>query len=136
MASFVSTDAYVSINSVDLSDYVQSVTFNYEAEEVDETAMGDTTRKNTGGLKNWSFDIAFKQDYAAGAVDATLWPLVGSTAAVVYRPTSAAASATNPSYSGTGLVASYQPNPGNSVGDLATANVRISPAGTLSRATA
>jgi hypothetical protein len=135
MASLVLNDAYVLINAVDLSDYVQSATVNYSAEMVDETAMGDTSRKNKGGLKNWSIDVEFKQNFAAGAVDATLFSLVGTTFPVEVRPTSAARSATNPAYTGTGVLESYNPI-GNSVGDLATAAITIQSAGTLTRLTA
>lgn len=134
MASFVLTDASVVINAVDLSDHVQSVTVNYAAEMVDETAMGDTTRINKGGLKTWSMDIAFKQDHAASEVDATLFTLVGSTFTVTIKPTSAAVSATNPSFSGTGILESYNPVTGGT-GDLATTSVTIQSAGALARAT-
>lgn len=135
MASLIFDDASVVINAVDLSDRVQSVTLNYSAELQDETAMGDDTRVNKGGLKNWSFDIEFKQDFAVGEVDATLFSLVGSTFTITVKPTSAAVAATNPSYSGTGILESYNPI-GNSVGDLATAPVTVQSAGTLTRATA
>jgi len=134
MAKFVLTDASLVINSVDLSDHVRSVTLNYEAELQDDTTMGDDTRTNLGGLKNWSMDVEFTQDYASGEVDATLFSIVGSAVTVVLKPTSSAVSATNPSYSGTGVIGSYSPI-GNSVGDLAVAPVTIAPAGTLTRAT-
>ena len=134
MAKFVFTDASLVINSVDLSDHVQSVTLNYEAELQDSTCMGDDTRLNTGGLKNWSMDVQFAQDYASNEVDATMFSIVGSGVTVVLKPTSGAVSSTNPSYSGTGVIGSYNPL-GNSVGDLATAPVTIASGGTLTRAT-
>lgn len=134
MAALAFNDAFVSINSVDLSDRVQSVTLNYAAEMLDETSMGATTRTNLGGLKNWSIDIEFKQDYASGEVDATLFPLVGTTFTVIVRPVNAGGvGATNPNYTGTGILESYAPM-GNSVGDLATAPITIQSAGALSRA--
>jgi hypothetical protein len=77
-----------------------------------------------GGLKDWSASIDFAQDYAAAQVDATMFPLVGSTFAVEIRPTSGARSATNPAYTGTGILESYQPI-GGSVGDEATTTVSI-----------
>lgn len=134
MAKFVFTDASLVINSVDLSDHVQSVTLNYEAELQDDTTMGDDTRTNLGGLKNWSMDVQFAQDFAANEVDATLFSIVGTAVTCVLKPTSGAVSSTNPSYTGSGIIASYNPL-GNSVGDLATAPVTIAPAGTLARAT-
>jgi hypothetical protein len=50
MASFVLTNAYVKINSVDLSDHVRSVKINYSAETPDNTAMGATTHSRLPGL--------------------------------------------------------------------------------------
>lgn len=130
----VLTDAFVSIDGVDLSDHVRSVTINYAAELQDKTAMGDTTRIKIGGLKDWSMDIEFNQDFAAAEPDATLFPLVGTTFAVVVRATSAAKSATNPEYGGTGILESYPPL-GQSVGDLAVTAITIQSAGALSRST-
>lgn len=135
MASLALTDAFVSIGGVDLSDWVLSVTLPRGVESLDETTMGATTRIGKGGLKTWNVEVEFKQDFAAGGPDATLDPLVGTTATIIVRPTSAAVSATNPNYTGTGLITNYQPF-GNSVGDLATCSVSIESAGTMTRATA
>ena len=134
MAEFVFTDASVVINAVDLSDHVRQVTLNYSAELQDDTAMGEDTRSRLGGLKDWSMEVEFNQDFAAAEVDVTLFPLVGTAFTVTLKPTSAAVSATNPSYSGTGILESYPPM-GGSVGDLAVAAISIQAAGTLTRAT-
>jgi len=136
MATLILDDASVVLNSVDLSDHVKSVALTYEADLQDNTAMGDNTKSNQGGLKNWSMDVTFNQDFAAGEVDATIFPIVGSDVPVVVKPTSAAVSATNPSYSGTGVIGSYNPM-GGSVGDLQQTSVSISPANhtDLTRAT-
>lgn len=136
MASFAFTDAHVEINSVDLSDHVKQVTLTYEAEMLDSTAMGDTTRINLGGLKNWQMSIDFIQDFASSQVDATLFSLVGSSFTVTVRPVkTGGVSATNPNYTGTGVLQDYSPM-GNQVGELAMAPVTIVPGGALSRATA
>lgn len=135
MASLVLTNASVIINSVDLSAFVQSVTINAGAELVDATTMGDTTRKSRGGLRTWSIDVEFTQSFGVGAVDATLFGLVGATFPVSVQPVAGAATATNPRYSGTGILESYTPI-GNAVGDLAVAPVTIQSAGPLTRATA
>ena len=136
MPSLTFNDAHVSLNAVDLSAFVTSVTINYSAELLDETAMGDTTRKNKGGLKDWSVAVEFKQDFAAGAVDVSLFALVGTTFPVVIRPVKATVvGATNPNYTGTGILESYTPV-GNTVGDLAMAPVSIQAAGPLTRAVA
>ena len=135
MATFVYTDASVVVNSVDLSDHVKSCSLNYEAEMLDDTVMGDTTRSNIAGLLNWSIDVEFLQDFAAAKVDATLFSLVGAAAfTVTVKPTSGSVSATNPSFSGSVVLESYPPMSG-SVGDLETASATFRSAGTLTRAT-
>jgi len=135
MATFVYTDASVVVNSVDLSDHVKSCTLNYEAEMLDDTVMGDTTRSNMAGLLNWSIDVDFLQDFASAKVDATLFTLVGAAAfTVVLKPTSGSVSSTNPSFTGTAVLESYPPMTGG-VGDIETVSVTFRSAGTLARAT-
>jgi hypothetical protein len=127
MATLVLNDASVVINSVDLSDHVKSVSIDYESETQDNTAMGDDTRSMQGGLKNWSMSVEFHQDYAAGEVDATIFPIIGSAVPIVVKATSGAVSATNPSYSSYGMVNKYTPI-GGGVGDLAATPIEIVPA--------
>ncbi|WFE41955.1 radical SAM protein [Micromonospora sp. WMMD998] len=134
MPSFAFTDAKVTVNAVDLSSYVRQATLNVQADQLDDTAMGDSFRSRIGGLKDWSVSLEFNSDFAAGAVDATLFPLLGSVVTVTVKATSATTSATNPQYSGPVLVSAYNPI-GNSVGDLATNSVTWQGAGALARAT-
>lgn len=135
MAEFAFVDAFVSVGGTDLSDHVRQVTLTVSADELDKTAMGGTYRSRIGGLKDWSVSLEFNSDFAASEIDATLWPLFGTAATVVIRPTSAAVGATNPQYSGSVLVSQVNPL-GNSVGDLATVSVQWPGAGALARATA
>lgn len=135
MAKMVLTDAFVSIAGNDVSDHVKSVSINYAADMQDSTAMGDGTHKRLGGLKDWSMDIEFHQDFAASNIDSILFPLVGSNAAMIVRPVKSTVVGTgNPNYTGTGIMESYKPL-GGSVGDLAMCNITIQGNGTLSRAT-
>lgn len=134
MATFVLTDASLTVGGTDLSDHIRSITLDYAAELQDDTAMGDTTRSVAGGLKTWSFTVEWLQDYAASKVDATLFSAVGTAVALVGKPTSAAVSATNPTFSGTGVLGTYNPM-GGSVGDQAVASSVFTAAGTLTRAT-
>jgi len=135
MASFAFIDARLEVNSVVLSTFCRGVTLNTSADELDDTAMGDTYRSRIGGLKDWSLAPEFNSDFAASAVDATLFPLLGTVVTGKVRPTSAAISATNPEYSGSVLISQYNPM-GNSIGDLATVSVQWPGAGALTRATA
>lgn len=134
MAVFVMTDASVTVNSVDLSSYVTSLTLNYEKDSVEVTAMGSSGHTFTGGLQNVSLDVTFNQDFAATKVAATLDALIGTTTTVVVKPTSAAVSATNPSYTiSNAFLAATQPVAG-SVGDLAAMSVSFT-GGTIVKAT-
>ena len=134
MANMVLTNAFVSINSVNLSQFVKSVSISYKSEMQDDTAMGDTARSRIGSLKDYSLSIEFFQDYAAGAVDATLFGIVGSVVPIEVRGSAAAASATNPKYTGSAILETYQPV-GGSVGDNLMAPVSMSGVGALTRAT-
>jgi hypothetical protein len=134
MATAVLTDASFTIGGTDLSDHVQSITLNYEAEAKDDTAMGDSTRSNAGGLKAWNVDVTLFQDYAASETDATLFSSVGSLANFIGKASSEAVTATTPSFSGTALLQSYQPISGT-VGDMHTITISLVSAGDLSRNT-
>ena len=98
MAISVLTDAYVSINSVVLSDHANQVTIDDNREPVDITAFGATNKTVTKGLGDGTISVTLFQDFAAAKTHATLQPLVSSSTAVPVeiRPTSAARSATNP----------------------------------------
>tara|TARA_R100000388_G_C7223772_1_gene150558 strand:- start:826 stop:1233 length:408 start_codon:yes stop_codon:yes gene_type:complete len=134
LAKFVLTDASVTLNSVDLSDHVSSVTLEITADEIVTTAMGDTFQSRTGGLKDGTLSIEFQQDFASSEVDATLFPLLGTTTAFLVKPTSGSVSATNPSYAGNVLINSHSPV-ANGVGELATMSVSFPTSGTITRAT-
>ena len=130
MARFVATDYSISINSVDFSDSIAAVTLDISSEEQDVTSFSNSGyRTRIGGLKDASITLDFHQDFGAAAVDATLFPLMGSNATVVVKPNSGSVSATNPSYTGEFLVSSYSPF-ASTVGDLATLSVSWNLAGT------
>lgn len=131
----VLTDALVLINGEDLSEFITSVSLPYGAEMLEATTMGDTTRRNKGGMKTWSMEFEMNQSFAAGEVDDVLFPLVGTEFTVEVRPSSAARGAANPAYHGTGILENYSPLD-NSVGELATTSITIQSAGTLFRSIA
>ena len=135
MAKFVATDHKLTLNSTDLSSSLHSIELTVQADEVDTTTFGGAWKTVTGGLKSGSVKLNFYQDFGAGAVDATLWPLLNTNATVVITPTSSAVSATNPAYTAICLVSQYQPF-ASTVGDLATLSVTWPTSGTVSRATA
>lgn len=136
MAIFVATDFSVTINgSTALASYLTQVELKTTATDVTTTAFGDTWVKRVAGLKEGSLTLTFNQDYAASTVDATLWPLLGSNATVVIKPTSSAVGTSNPAYTAVCLVTDLTPVSGN-IGDLATFSVTWPTTGAVSRATA
>ena len=135
MAKYAANDHSVTINGSAFSTALQSVELMVEAAELETTAFGGTFRERIAGLKTGSITLNFYQDFAASQVDATLWPLLGSNATVVVKPTSSTASATNPAFTAVCLVTQYTPF-SSSVGDIATVSVTWPTTGTVSRATA
>lgn len=135
MAKFVTTDYSITLGTVDFSSSIAAVTLEVSADEQETTAFGDTYRTRIAGLKDASISLDFHQDFGADSVDATLWPLLGSTIAFEIKPTSGTVSATNPAFSGTALCTQYSPF-SNSVGDLATLSVSWPVTGEITRATA
>ncbi len=123
MAKFVLTDVKTTINGVNFSDHLNSVTLDISADEVETTAFGGSGfRTRVGGLKDGSITLSFHNDFGTSgsdAVDSTIYNLFGSNATVVVTPTSSAVSQSNPSYTGVFLVSQVNPISG-SVGDLAT----------------
>ena len=118
----MSDDVAITINAVNLSNHVTSVTFSEIADELETTAFGQSFRSRIGGLKDGSLDVDFNQDFAASNVQATIRTLLGTVTVITLKPTSAAVSATNPSYTFSVLVTEW-PTFGNAVGELATASV-------------
>lgn len=110
MAKIVLTDAYVSVNSVDLSDHVQQVEVTFNADTEEGTAMGDAGHNFMPGLKDQGVSVTFFQDFASSKVDATLSALVGAAAfPIEVRAVNTTVSAVNPKYAGNVLLASYNP---------------------------
>jgi hypothetical protein len=135
MPKFYARDYKITVGTTVISDDVASVTLDITADEVETTAFGSTYRSRIGGLKDASVSLDFHQDFGAGAVDALLFPLLGSTVAVKIAPTTGTVTATNPEYQFTALVTQYQPFAG-AVGDLATLSVTWPVSGEVTRATA
>jgi hypothetical protein len=135
LAKFVATDYKVTINGTNLSTSLASVELPIEIDEQETTAFGSEWRTRIAGLKSGSITLEFHQDFAAGALDSILWPLLGTNATVVVVPTSGSVTSSNPSYSGTFLVTQYTPY-ASTVGDLATVSLTWSLSGALTRATA
>ena len=136
MARIVLTNAYVTVNSVDVSAFVASVTLNSSIDVVETTAFSTTAaRTRIGGLADNSISLEFHQDYATSSIEATIYPLLGTTTTVVVKPNGSSTSSTNPSYTATVLVAEWTPLNG-AVGELASASVTWPVSGAITKAIA
>ena len=134
MAIFAYKDVSITINSVDLSDKAAGCVLTYEVEAQDATVFGGN-RASIGGIQNNNLEVTFYQDFAAQEVEATIFPLVGTTTTVVVKPASSAVSATNPSYTLTGCyLATHTPINATEVGTTAPFTLTFT-GGTLTKAT-
>ena len=125
MARLVLTNAFVTINGVNLSDHIASITLTTTDDVIETTAFGTSARTRIGGLADNSVAFEFHQDYAAASVEATINgspSLVGTVTAVVVKPNGSTTAADNPAYSFNCLVSEWTPLNG-AVGELATASV-------------
>jgi hypothetical protein len=134
VAKFVATDYKITLNATDLSQSIHAATLDISANEVESTTFGNTYKTVAGGILSGSVKLDFYQDFAAGSVDATIWPLMNTIATVTIVPTSASVSATNPKYTATVLINAYQPINAN-IGDLAGFSVTWPTTGTVVRGT-
>jgi trans-2-enoyl-CoA reductase len=135
MAKLVLTDVRTTIGGTDYSANINQVEISVSADEVETTAFGSSWRTSTTGLKSGTFTVSFHTDFAASAIDSSLWNLFGSAATVVVKPAGTAVSASNPSYTFVVNVNNLTPVSG-AVGDLAVANVTWPITGEVTRSTA
>ena len=134
MAKIVLTDAKVTINSVNLSDHIASVTLDTKTDVVETTAFSNSAKTRVAGLQDHSVTLEFHQDYAASNVEATIYPLLGQATTVVVQPISTAVTTSNPTYTFSAVVVEWQPLKGT-IGSLATASVTWPISGTITKAT-
>lgn len=133
MAVQVFSDATFVINSVDLSDHVDSVKLEAKADALERTAMGMTEHQFAQGLQDWSVEVTIFQDYAAGSVDPTLFALLTAGAVpFTMKPDSGDISTSNPEYQGNVVFEGYEPITGG-VGTLPKVSAKFKPASALVR---
>lgn len=137
MSVYLSNGVVLTVNAVDLSTLVSSVTINRTFDELEITAMGDSGHRYIKGLEASSITIDFFNDSATAKTLQTLnsssvW---GNNVTVTAKQTSAVTSAENPLYTMTCLVNNTTPING-AVGDLSTQSVTWNVSGTVAITTA
>jgi hypothetical protein len=134
MAKFAATDYSVVVAGANLSTNLNSVELTLEADDLETTAFGTDFRTKIACLKSLSVTINLMKDFGAASVDATLFPLFGTQATVVIKPTSGSVTSTNPSYTFLANVVQYSPF-ASSVGDIATLSISWPTSGSVVRGT-
>jgi hypothetical protein len=127
MARLVLTNVEVTVAGVSLADHIASVTLGSTYDVLETTAFKGgnvpaAAKTRIAGLVDNSVTLEFHQDFAAGSVNATIYPLLGTEVAVKVQPVNGAISATNPEYQFNAIVSEWTPLNG-AVGELATASV-------------
>ncbi len=136
MAKFVLKDAEIVINLVDLSEWVNAVTLDINPDLPEADTMGTFFKVRLVGLSDATLSVTFTQNMASGAVDATLFPLIGAapfTVTAMANKTDGIG-VTNPKFTMTAVLGTYQPLQGT-IGDTAFVNATFPSSGTLTRTT-
>lgn len=126
MAKFILKEVDVTINGVNFSDHTSSVEVNLKKADVDTTNFSGGGKEHAQGLKDDEISLNLQQNFDAGEVDATLYPLFdsGDEFTVVIKPRNAAVSATNPAFTATCILLEYSPLSGKP-GDLSETKVKF-----------
>ena len=133
MAKLVLTNPSITVAGVDLSDHIANITLETKYDIVETTAFGSTAKSRVAGLADNSISLDFHQDFAAGSVEATIYPLLGTNQTIIIKPVAGTTTTTNPQYTVTAVIADWTPLKAG-VGQLATASVTWPVSGTVTKA--
>lgn len=136
MAKIRSSRSKFSYGGVALEDFITSITQGLTQPEIDTTCLGDAGPRSLIDNYKYTYALDGHNDFAAGAVDATLFGAVGDEdgGVTVFAPTGAAAGADDPNYEGGAVLTSY--NITSRVGSPVDYSAQLSGRETLARAVA
>jgi len=113
MAIYLDNNVGLKIATVDLSEYVTSITLTQTFDEVETTSMGASSHVFSKGLESSTLQVDFLNDWAASKVQATLQAAYGTSVTALIVPVRAASatviSASNPLYTVSILVNNLTP---------------------------
>ncbi len=92
-----------------ISSFVSSVTLSREVDAVEITSMTNTSRNFIGGLEASTVSLELFNDFAAASVNSLFEDALGTKLAIKLIPVTGTVSATNPSYSMSCYIGSWQP---------------------------
>ena len=139
MAIYLDNNVGLKIATVDLSDYITSITLTQTFDEVETTTMGQTSHVFSKGLESSTLSVDFMNDWAASKVCATLQAAYGTSVTALIVPVKGAVttsiSATNPLYTVSILINNLTPVGSGGPGDYATSSLSFTCTSTVAYAT-
>ena len=130
MAVYLANTGVLTVNAVDLSTLVTSVTINRAFDELEVTALGDQGHRFVKGLEASSISIDFLNDADTAKTLQTLQTTWGTNTVVTFKQSSGITAPSNPLYTMTCLVNNITPANG-AVADLSTQSVTWNVSGTI-----
>lgn len=134
MSKIVLKNPIVTVNAIDLSDHISSVSLDIKYDTISVEAFGSTGKEYVAGLQDSQITMTLHQDFASSSVEATLWPLLGTTTTVTVKPVTGTTTTSNPLYTMTALVSEHQPVTGK-VGELVAPSLTWKVSGSVTRTT-
>jgi hypothetical protein len=138
MAIYLDNNVGLKIATVDLSDYITSITLTQTFDEVETTVMGATAHQFSKGLESSTLAVDFLNDWAAAKVGATLQAAYGTSVTALIVPVKASPtviSATNPLYTVSILINNLTPVGSGGPADYASSSMTFTCTSTVAYAT-
>jgi hypothetical protein len=128
--AFVLKTPVVTIDGDDFSDHFSEVTIETTRDEVDVTAFGAVYKQTLAGLADATMTFMAFQNFASNELHQNMFPISQSDTPVTItvKPTSSAVSATNPKFTMSGLLYTYNPLAGT-IGEASTTELTFRNAG-------
>ena len=110
MAIFMGNQVAVIVGTTTISTFVSSVALNREVDAVEITSMTNTSRNYIGGLEASSLSLELFNDFdGATSVNTLFENALGSKLAIKLIPVTGTVTVSNPSYSMSCFIGSWQP---------------------------
>ena len=138
MAIYLDNNVGLKIATVDLSEYITSITLTQTFDEVETTVMGATAHQFSKGLESSTLAVDFLNDWAAAKVGATLQAAYGTSVTALIVPVKGSPtviSATNPLYTVSILINNLTPVGSGGPADYASSSMTFTCTSTVAYAT-
>tara|TARA_R110000822_G_scaffold88438_6_gene204962 strand:- start:2537 stop:2965 length:429 start_codon:yes stop_codon:yes gene_type:complete len=138
MAIYLDNNVGLKIATVDLSEYITSITLTQTFDEVETTTMGQSAHVFSKGLESSTLAVDFLNDWAAAKVGATLQAAYGTSVTALIVPVKGSptvVSATNPLYTVSILINNLTPVGSGGPGDYASSSMTFTCTSTVAYAT-